>query len=384
MTAQNQTRRGTACRTFATSRRAIRPSLGILLAALVVPTKADAQDIDGSFRLALEGNVLRYNHVTLSASTGSVEALSTSLGLPGTALGVALGYGVTPNVVLGGRLLASTNHDKIGETAVDGTSFAFLPHVEYVFSGGATRPFISANLGYSTTNASTGGVDSSTSAFMIGPGVGIHGFATSTFSIDAGVTGLLQTGTAKSGDVELDANGYSVLLTVAVSGWLGSGTPQPTAPGIAKPSASEEGAAAAAEDGRIESSFTLDLPNTTGGGVRIAIQGDPRKDAGHVHAVVTFLKPPDQGMECTPAAFEVGGTTTELADVHSSSRGGFGSALSTQGGSLPFDTVGALIDRSQEAWLVLCGQRVLVLAAAKRRVERFVHAFRERRGSSQP
>lgn len=355
--------------------------LGCALAAATVlfATAAEAQNIDGSFRLGLEGTVLGLDHLTLSSGPTSVSGTNTTLGLPGPALGVALGYGASNNVLLGARLMASSVNSKVGDLSADTTGFALFPQLEYLFPGAVVRPFVSANLGYRATGSS-GGADASTSSFLIGPGAGLHAFPSSSFSLDAGVMALLQKGTSKANDVELDTSGYSVLLTVALSGWLGGGSnsasPALAPPPLEKPRVTDEGSTVVDEAGAIESTFTLDRPNASGG-VRVTIHGDPNKDANSVKVIVTAPQPARPAASCGPLAFEAGGTRTELTDMQSSSRGGFGS-LTTQAGSLPLDAFGSLIDADQEVWLTLCDERVLVLAPAKRRIDRFVGAFRHR------
>jgi hypothetical protein len=347
---------------------------------------AGAQSIDGSFRLALEANVLALDQITLSSGSTSVDGAGTTLGLPGSGLGIALGYGASTNVLVGARLLASSTHSKVADAASDTAGFALFPQAEYLFPGAAVRPFISANLGYRATGSS-GGVNTSTSTLLIGPGAGLHAFASSGFSVDAGLMALFQKGTSKSDDVALDTSGYSVLLTVALSGWLGGGNAiaaaTPTRPPPEKPLVADAGTVAVDEAGAIESTFTLDLPKTSGG-VRVTIHGDPDKDSGAVRVIVTSLQAPRPGRHCEVLAFEAGGTRTELSDIQSSSRGGFGSALTTQAGALSVDALSSLTDPDREAWLMLCDERVLLLPAAKHRMERFIRIFRRRLQSAHP
>jgi len=352
----------------------------LAVATLLCAVEADAQNIDGSFRLALETDVLALDHVTLSSGPASVTSGSTTFGLPGPALGVAVAYGVSPNILLGTRLQASSSHIKVGDAAADATGFALFPEAEYLFPGAVVRPFVSANLGYRATGSSVA-AETSTSTFLIGPGAGMHAFVSSSFSLDAGVMALFQKGTSKSNGVALDANGYSVLLTVALSGWLGgsSATAAPVAavPPVEKPPATDEGSTAVDEAGIVESTFTLDRPNASGG-VRVTIHGDPVRDADSVEVIVTSLRPSRPGAACSTLAFEAAGRRTELTDMRSSSRGGFGSALTTQAGTLPFDALRSLTDADREAWLMVCDERVLLLPAAKHRLERFGGVFRRR------
>ena len=354
-------------------------STALAAVALFSATEADAQNIDGSFRLALETNVLGLKHVALGSGPTSVGSTSTTVGLPGQALGVALGYGVFSDLLIGARLLASSTQTKIGDSTADATGFTLFPQAEYLFAGAVVRPFVSANLGY-TADGSTGAAKTSTSTFLIGPGAGVHAFLRSSFSLDAGVMALFQKGTVESGGAELATTGYSVLLTVSLSGWLGGDSPTasaaPASP-LETQRASDHGSLVVDEGGIIDAEFALDLPNTSGG-VRVAIHGDPTKDPKRIKVIVTSLQSARPGVACGPLSFEAAGTRTELSDVQSSSRGGFGSALTTQAGSLAFDALGALTDIDRESWLTVCDERVLLLPAAKRRLERFARVFRRR------
>jgi hypothetical protein len=350
------------------------------LALLLLATHANAQEIDGAFRLALDTDVLGFDSVTLSDGSNSVTTSGTALGLPGPSVGVGLGYGVSSNVLLGARLLASSTHNKVGDIATDMTGLELLSQLEYLFPGQAVRPCVSANLGYKATGVS-GSADTSSATFLVGPAVGLHGFVGPALSLDAGVTALFQKGTFKTGAAKFDSSGYSVLLTVAIAGWFGGSPPAP-AP-VEKPSAVSNQAIPDDAVGPRESTFTLDLPNTAGS-IHVTLREGPDKDAGRIQVIVSFLKPPERTTPCGSVAFETAGRRTELVDVRSSSGGGFGSALTTQAGTLPFDALPALADPNQDAWLEVCDQRVLILRAAKRRLERFLHAFPSRAEAKAP
>jgi hypothetical protein len=352
----------------------------LAVCALLFATEAHAQNIDGAFRVALEADPLALQSTTLSVDSSSTSASHTTVGLPGAAAGVAFGYGASNNVVVGARLLASFSSTKVGDASGETNGFSLFPEVEYLFPGAVVRPFVSANVGYSGARTSSGGVDTSSSTFSVGPGVGLHGFASSSLSLDAGLLALYETGTSKSGDAEVAVNGYSVLLTFAVSGWLG-GAPVSSAPpaqpaAVEKARASEPTVTVLEETGQIEAAFVLDWPNTAGS-VRVALQGNPDLDTTRARLVVSFLMPAEHETACGGVAFETKEARIELSDVKSA-RGGFGSTLTTQGGSLPFDALRSLAGDEQDVWLVVCGERLPVALAAKRRVLRFVHAFRKR------
>lgn len=363
---------------------------GFLSAVVLLTAPVIAQTAPGPFRLGLEGNAVAHDKVTLSASqgAGSAPAATTNLGLPGAALGVALGYSVTPNVLLGGRLLASSKQTKVGDASADSTSFAIVPHAEYVFDGAVVRPFLAAHVGYGSTSSKAGELESSTSSFLIGPGAGLHAFVASAFSIDAGLVALLQQASAKTGSAELSGSGYTILATIGLSGWLG-GSSEAVAGGAAPAPVpaqvrAEPAPPVVAEnaDGALETSLTLDLPNAAGG-VQITLQGDPRRDASAARVLVTWLRAQGTGGECSAAAFESGARRTELGDVQSFSREGFSSSQLTQQGTLPIDVLDGLSNPAHEARLMLCSERVIILPAAKRRVARFVRAFQRRLGASE-
>jgi hypothetical protein len=194
---------------------------------------------------------------------------------------------------------------------------------------------------------------------------------------------MLQEASAESAGAEVSGSGYTVLVTVGLSGWLGGSSETSTTPPPATASRPQAQADAAKpvvsenEDGDLETTFALDLQNAAGG-VQVTMQGDPARDPTTVRVLVTWLRSHVTQKDCSPAAFESGAARTELADVQSFSREGFSSSQLTQRGTLPLDVLVGLSDPTQQARLMLCDEPLIILPAAKRRVERFVRAFKRR------
>ncbi len=360
-----------------------------LLVALVLasttPAAAQSGRTSNALRLGLEGNLVAYDKVTLAASgsESSSSAATTNFGIPAAGLDLALGYGVTANVLLGGRLGVSSMHTELGEngTTANNTAFAIVPHVEYIFDGAVVRPFVAVNVGYRWASSSAGGLDTSTGAFLVGPGAGLHAFITPQLSFGASVAAMFQHATAKIGGTELSGEGFTVLASVGISGWFGTPPTECAAatepPSEVPPQANAVAANTVPVVDSVETSFTLDRPSATGG-VQVTIQGQPSHDASKVSVVVSWLRSPEQASPCTAPAFEVATTRTELGDVQAFTRKGFTSSQFTQRGTLPLDALAGLADPSEETRLILCDEHVVVLQAAKRRISRFVQDFRRR------
>jgi hypothetical protein len=360
------------------------------VAILAGPAAAQTGFAGGPFRLGLDANAVAHDKVTLASGEGAASnpAVTTKLGLPGTALGVVLGYSVTPNVLLGGRLMASSAQSSLGDVTTESTSLAIAPYAEYVFDGAVVRPYIAAHVGYGSTNSSTGDMESSVSSFLIGPGAGVHAFATPTFSIDGGLVALFQQAHAKAGPAELSGSGYTVLVTVGLSGWLGGSAEMVTAPSatpVPEQAREQPPSTVVTENtkGVLETSVTLDLPDASGG-IEMTVKGEPKRDASAVRIVITWLRSQESSAQCTSAAFESGGRRTELGDVQSFARQGFGSSQLTQQGTLPLDVLDSLADPASEARLTLCSEQVIIQPAAKRRFARLLRAFKQRLSAEAP
>jgi hypothetical protein len=353
--------------------------LAALAGALGNLSAASAQSRAGALRLGLEGNLLAYDSTTLALpdGPGEIASSSTSLGVPAGGLGLGVAYGVGENVLLGARFLAASDSTDVERVTAEQTRVLLLPHLEYLFPGDTVRAFLSANAGYGSTSSSTQSAETSTALFMAGPGVGVRGFVSPALSLDAGLMMLLTTGTSKQGEIELAVNGHTILLSVAVSGWFGVAS---VATPVSTPRAApvpEQHAPIAVDGDLLKTTFALDLPGAVGG-VNVLLDGDPKFEPGRVRVTVMWLEREGRGAECERVAFEVDGQTTALEDVRTSSFEGFGSARSIQKGHLPSTALAALARPESQASLVLCGERIPILPAAKNRVGRFTTAFMAR------
>jgi hypothetical protein len=345
-----------------------------LWAALLWTTPGRAQQIDQALRLSLESNVLTHDKSAMSTDPDGTTGSRTLFGLGAAGLGVGVGYAVSENVVLGGRVLAVVGENKVANTHAEESSLRVLPYAEYAFDLGLGRPFLALNAGYSGGSAGSAALETSTSTWLIGPSAGAHVFAGPSFSLDIGLQALLQKGTSKAQDVSVSTSGYSVGLTVGISGWLVTASRPEEAPARVETPAPE--AATMNENGALEASIALDLPNRIGG-VRVAFTGDPNLDAKRISVTVTGQRAGDDSTPCEAPTLDVDGAIVALENVRSS-RGGFGKSMVAQRGSLPIEELRKLVTSVDDSWLVLCSQRVLILPAAKRRVARFVSGFNAR------
>jgi hypothetical protein len=212
-------------------------------AALVVsaPSVLVAAPIDGRVRLGLETNVLSYEKTTLSAGGTETTHSGTSFGVGGAGFGVGIGVGLGENWLLGGRALYSNDTESAGggapATTTSSIGISITP--EYVLDGDAVRPFLGVSLGHRAISAKSSGQDASTSLTFVGPSVGLHWFATGSFSIDPNLQVLYETGGRSLSGVDLSESGYAILAGASLSGWLGGGAPTPPT-GAGEPAPSNE------------------------------------------------------------------------------------------------------------------------------------------------
>jgi len=258
--------------------RADRSRLGLCLGvglgcAFAARPAAAERSLNDTVQLSLSGSLLGYSSLTSTPDpstntssppgAGSLSGLppeqkvsTTSYGLPGSGLGFGLGVGLSDNVVLGAQLFFSGSKTTIGDSNSDGSTVQFLPRLEYVVDDTGIRPFFAAVAGVGHSSAtsssltvldsesSTVSTDSSSTTFLFGGSVGVHGFLSDTLSIDPAFTVLGVSGSQTStlslpssssamGSAEQKASvsGYQVLLSIGLSGWLGGSTPHPPAHG---------------------------------------------------------------------------------------------------------------------------------------------------------
>jgi hypothetical protein len=174
-------------------------------------------------RLSLEGELVGYENVSVQSSTAT--QISGGIGAP--ALGFGIGGGIGENVLLGGRIAFASVKTTSNSDATEAsqTQVSILGTPEYVFNGTNVRPFLAASFGYAFSSSNGGSGEVTTGMALLGAGCGVHGFATDSFSIDPNFFAYYETGSVSppGGGSSMDASGFSLLLGVALSGWLGDG-----------------------------------------------------------------------------------------------------------------------------------------------------------------
>lgn len=197
--------------------------VGGFCAGLFITTTASAAPTESRLQLSLAGQFVGYERLSISGLTTS----TTGFGLATPSVGVGVAGGIGKNFVLGGRLaFATQNSSPEGGDSVSQTQVAVSLIPEYVFDGDAIRPFLSATFGYDHVSADAGatqraGVSGGTA--VAGGGIGVHCFATDSFSIDPSVSLLYEGGTIAFNSDSHDVSGFAVMGTIAFSGWLGHG-----------------------------------------------------------------------------------------------------------------------------------------------------------------
>jgi hypothetical protein len=197
---------------------------------------ARAQSIDGRFRLGFEGGLVEHQSETASVelpnsfgspTTFELTEKTTSIGPSSLPFGVIAGYGLSEQLVLGGRLdLSHRNITREGQgqgsASLDLLGFGFTTMLDFVPGEGALRPFVGPSVGYALETQN--GSDVSHHVFKFGAQAGLHAFVTPGFSVDPSVFFVYHIGGESSQTLEADVNGFSIGLRLALSGWIGGGS----------------------------------------------------------------------------------------------------------------------------------------------------------------
>ena len=212
----------------------IHVAIGALTATLMISGVCCAEE--GEFQLGLATPFLTYESVDLefeiSNVTTDLETSGFEWGLRHEVIG-ELGYGITPNIVIGGllQLGGSSAEEQVedqDETESSEWGFFLGPKFDYMFlPGDKVQPFIGAILGIGQEHESAGedgDVESSFTAFQIMGRGGIRAFVTDQFSIDPSLVFGYVTG---SGEVDVgntttdvSGSGFQVGIVLGISGWI--------------------------------------------------------------------------------------------------------------------------------------------------------------------
>jgi hypothetical protein len=216
---------------------------GFLLVAVLLLTgfsdKVAAQSISHQFKLGLETRVFRFMNVTvepdnssferdwdylefgLFSTGGSYSNALTVFAAPAASLGTDLAYGLSDHLLLGSRVVFDYSHLEDGDSV---WQLDFVPHLDFVFSlGRSFKPFLGAQLGIQTVNASDG-TDESGTIFMVGASLGAFVFVGRSVSIDPRLSFLYSFGSADvsalGGTAEADVSSISLAFMLGISVWL--------------------------------------------------------------------------------------------------------------------------------------------------------------------
>ncbi|MDH5492033.1 MAG: porin family protein [Myxococcales bacterium] len=199
---------------------------GALVAVLLTLTpgaaeaQVQSQGLQGSFRLNLDADLLRWdNHTETRIRDGLVtEDSSTTFALAQGSTYVLFGYMITDAIFLGGRLGIQSVSYEPGDFST--FSWSLAPVFEFLFLDGAARPFVfaSAGIGGESQSITSGGVTATTSmnTFGFAGGGGLHYFLTDSFSIDP----RLELGWTFYGDDNNDYTDFRFAALVGLSGFF--------------------------------------------------------------------------------------------------------------------------------------------------------------------
>ena len=188
---------------------------------------------EGEFQLGLGTPFLGYSSMT--EDPDDTEETTTS-GLTwgvGHEVFAELGYGITPNLLVGGlvQLGGTSMTAETGDEDTDLGTFQFLlgPKLDYVLSpGDKVQPFVGGVIGYANSSQSLefGDVetDATTSGFLFMARGGLRLFPGKEFSIDPWLGLSYFTGgieyEGEDNSVENDLSGWEVMVNLTLSGWM--------------------------------------------------------------------------------------------------------------------------------------------------------------------
>jgi hypothetical protein len=224
-------------------------SVGLVV---LVSGMAQAQNSAGALQLALGTEVITYNSSNVTWDAYPVQAQGNyKINQSGvhwgfnnhSSVNIEGGYGLGDSLVLGGFIglggwsqkneLPRGNELWRKDSTLD---LLIAPKIDYMFlPGQSIRPFIGAALGLiyqsATVESRNGNVtttdsDDSATGLAVMLRAGVRFFVTPGFSLDPAFTFLwipTASGSHQEGDrkYDLGANGYTLGLTVAASGWVG-------------------------------------------------------------------------------------------------------------------------------------------------------------------
>jgi len=236
-------------------------ALSIIGFASVVSAQAQAQNIEHSLQLGLGTNFLSYDSgtITVHQTQPDGSTLETKFVDQTTTWGLSSrnpislegGYGITGSLVIGGILQLGGWASTTGPQTVTATSgdkghesrFSLFigPKVDYMFlPDSMVRPFVGGAIGLvrrtdtiettNQNNVTTTQSDLGQTGLGLMGRAGIRWFLTPGFSIDpAFMVGFGLTsggidrpaGAGATRNYDTSANGYTVGLSVAFSGWIG-------------------------------------------------------------------------------------------------------------------------------------------------------------------
>lgn len=309
--------------------------------------------VEGRTRLSLSGEVVGLESRTASGGpTAGGTSTTVGLGLPGSSQGVGVGYGVAEDFLLGARLQLSSRSMAVEglDAPVSSTTVGLHARPELLFGEGSARPFLGLDLGYTSTVASSGaGARQRSSGAALGATLGVHLFATDSFSIDPSATVAYVTGSERFAGVGVDTSGPAVSVGLALSGWLGSAR----ARAREAEAPSSEDAASSPPPGRAASvagSWTLALE----GGARVTFAA---ADDGTSDAAVRYITPErwPELESCRSITFSTERRELELGPLERTTVVGGSAVLLVLTGRLPLGDVQAVAVAEERLVVEGCG-----------------------------
>jgi hypothetical protein len=187
-------------------------------------------EILGSFRFALQLTLVGYESMAVKSDVSliALERQIVTVGLSESAgAGLAIGYGLSDQLVLNAAVVFAYNSVSFGETtSSDQLRFQLAPSLEYVFGRPEShvRPFLAGVLGLLVGDVPTTRIDFHEVSFLLAGQVGLHLFPSEHISLDPTLLIGYRVGSA-TGDLGTGMNedygiqGLVLLLAFGASFW---------------------------------------------------------------------------------------------------------------------------------------------------------------------
>jgi len=324
------------------------------------------ESVKGAVRVSLDGTVFSTRSYKIYAegpldSNGdpgpAVEesVTSTGYGLPVQGFGLGIGYGASDDFIFGARLrLSSEKMDTSTGEPVETQAVGFLPYAEFMLGSNA---FLLVEGGYEQSKSTSGDAEVTTTATLFGPGIGVRGFASPGFSLDASASFYGTLGSVENPFGTADFRGHAIVGRVTFSGWFldGPATPvQPSNPSLNAPAEPDPVRRPPADTGVRERRGRIETAIAIANDAILFVEANPVIDPENVTMRLEIYG--SETETCTELAARSGARSFPVSGVEYGYRAnGPNAPVSVMVGSLEAAHLDAIVKSREPAVLDACG-----------------------------